>query len=49
MNGIDIYFEDFTKEAQQAILEAAGITSPREANWDVLPVTYLEFEELEDE
>lgn len=45
MNELDIYFEDFTEEAQQAILEAAGISDPSEMNWDVLPITTIYFDE----
>lgn len=41
---MDIYFSDFNEETQKAILEGAGLDGPEEANWDVLPITCLEFE-----
>lgn len=43
-NSLDIYFRDFTPETQEAILETAGIRDPKEANWDVFPITILTFE-----
>ena len=44
MQSIDIYFYDLTTEAQQKVLGAAGMKDPAEGNWDVLPLTSLEFE-----
>lgn len=41
---LDIYYRDFLRETQSAILEAAGIQDPRETNWDTLPITVLSFE-----
>ena len=29
-----IYFTDLNKEAQQALMDAIGISDPREMNWD---------------
>lgn len=35
----EIRFEDLTEDAQERILEAFGISSPKEMNWDVFPIT----------
>ena len=43
-NTLDIYFKDFTPVTQTTILEAAGISDPKEANWDVIPITIISFE-----
>ena len=40
MASMNIYFSDLT--------ETAGITNETEMNWDVFPVTTVEFEENED-
>jgi len=40
--GFAIYFEDLTKEAQEFLLEFYEIESPKEMNWDVLPVAHVE-------
>ena len=43
-NTLEIYFRDFLPETQSAILEAAGIQDPKDANWDLIPITILSFE-----
>jgi hypothetical protein len=30
----EIYFSDLNEDAQQRLMDAVGITDPREANWD---------------
>lgn len=45
MKSVSIYLHDLTLEAQKKVLDAAGIKNAREANWDVFPLTELEFEE----
>ena len=35
----EIRFEDLNEDAQERILEAFGISSPKEMNWDVFPIT----------
>lgn len=47
MREIEIYFSDFTEDAQQRLLEAYGVSSAAEANWDsdILPIVILEIEE----
>ncbi len=46
MNEFEIYFSDLNEDAQQRLMEAVGITDPREANWDIdiIPLTIFEFE-----
>lgn len=39
---IEIYFWDLVPETQDAILDAAGISDPKEANWDVFPITIIQ-------
>lgn len=49
MKTLEIYFSDLTEEAQQRALEAAGITDPKEANWDMdtIPLAIVDFEDDE--
>ena len=42
---VEIYFRDLTDEKQREVLEAAGINSPEDANWDAFPLDMLEFED----
>lgn len=42
---MDIYFDDFNTEMQQKLLKLARIKAPEEANWDVFPITTIEFED----
>ena len=37
----EIYFNDLNEENQKALLNAAGITDPAEANWDVFPIAVV--------
>ncbi len=46
---IDIYFHDLKEDVQQDVLEAAGVKTPEEMNWDVFPLTTIEFGESDDE
>lgn len=41
MEEFEIYFDDLTPEVQQRLLEAFGIESPKEMNWNdrIFPVT----------
>lgn len=43
-DGMDIMFDDLTPEAQQRLLDLAGIDSPKEANWDIFPVAEVVFD-----
>ena len=38
---VEIFFSDLTAEAQQRVLDAYGLKSPDEANWDTFPVFTL--------
>lgn len=40
----ELYFTDLTEEAQKELLEKAGVESPEDMNWDVFPITTIEFE-----
>lgn len=42
-------FDDFKEEKQKEILEAYGIASPKEMNWDVIPFDVIEIEDSEEE
>ena len=46
---MDLYFKDLTPEAQVTLLREAGIKSPKEMNWDVLPITELYFDNDEND
>jgi hypothetical protein len=41
---IDIMFDDLKENAQKYILEQLGLKSPSEMNWEVVPITTLEYE-----
>lgn len=47
MGSFELYFSDLTKEAQQNILECAGVESAEDMNWDVFPITEIEFDNNE--
>ena len=35
MEDFNIYFSDLKEESQRRLMEAVGITDPREMNWDI--------------
>ena len=37
----EIYFHDLKEEVQQQLLEAFGMKSPKERNWDVFPIAII--------
>ena len=41
----ELYFSDLTEEAQASLLEKANITSETDMNWDVFPITSIEFDD----
>ena len=41
----EIYFSDLTEQVQKEILEAAGVDKAEDMNWDVFPITTIEFGE----
>ena len=47
MNTFEIYFSDLNDDAQKRLMEAVGITSPSEMNWDIdmCPIAMYDFEE----
>jgi hypothetical protein len=38
---LDVYYADLAPHIQEWLLEAYGISSPEERNWDVFPVTQV--------
>lgn len=46
---MNLYFKDLTPEAQAVLLKEAGIKSPQEMNWDVFPITELDFDNEDDD
>jgi len=44
MPSVEIYYDDLSEEKQQAALEAAGLATPEDGNWDVYPLAVLEYE-----
>lgn len=41
MKKVEIYFRDLSKEKQKEVLEAYGMKSEEEMNWDVFPIDVL--------
>jgi hypothetical protein len=41
---VKIMFEDLTYEAKVGLLSEAGVSSPKEMKWHILPVAVVEFE-----
>ena len=41
---IEIMFDDLKEDVQKQLLEAYGVQSPKDMNWDVVPVTTLYIE-----
>jgi hypothetical protein len=48
MNTVEIYFRDLSDEKQAEILQAAGIDTEEDGNWDVLPLAVVDFEPEDD-
>lgn len=45
MGSVEIFYDDLNEEAQERVLEAAGVEDPDDMNWDTMPLTIVEFEE----
>ena len=45
---MEIMFDDLTYEAQQRLLDEAGVATPEEMNWDRIPLAVVEFEDEEE-
>jgi hypothetical protein len=41
---IEIFFRNLDKPKQDELLQAAGVSSPEEMNWDAFPVADMEIE-----
>jgi ABC-type glycerol-3-phosphate transport system substrate-binding protein len=46
---MEIMFDDLTPQAQERLLEEAGISDPEDMNWDEIPVAIVELSEVKDE
>ena len=47
----EIYFSDLNEDAQKRLLEAVGVSDPKEMNWDldIIPIAYYPIPYDEDE
>ena len=46
----EIYFRDLTPKSQAELLATTGLSDPKEANWDVIPLaTIFTFDDNEGE
>lgn len=45
MVSVEIYFDDLSEEKQEELLEAVGVETPEEMNWDICQVATVDFEE----
>lgn len=43
MKSVEVYFSDLSKAKQAELLEAAGVQEPAEMNWNLFPVTVIDF------
>jgi len=48
MNTVEIFFNDLTEEAKLKVMDAMGIIHYSEGNFEIAPLTILEFE-IQDE
>lgn len=46
---IEIYFDDLTEDAQKSFLEAMGMKSPEEGNYEVFPIAEIPIPEESEE
>lgn len=42
MTDIEIYFDDLSEAKQKELLEAVGVKTAEDMNWDVIPITTVE-------
>lgn len=47
MTTVEIYFSDLVPDKQAELLDAVGVSDPREMNWDldIIPLATIDFEE----
>lgn len=43
-NNVKIYFSDLNEKGQKKALEAAGVTDPKDCNWDMDIIPLAEFD-----
>ena len=50
MKTVEIYFKDLNPEKQKELLEAVGVSDPKEMNWDgdFAPLAIIDFDKMED-
>ena len=46
---MEIMFDDLIPEAQERLLDEAGVSSPEEMGWDTDPVAVVRFEDADNE
>ena len=46
---MEIMFDDLNPEAQERLLNEAGVSSPEDMHWDAIPVAVVELIEQDDE
>lgn len=46
MKKFEVYFSDLNKDAQKRLMELVKIEDSKEMNWDIYPLTILEFDEV---
>ena len=46
---MEIMFDDLTPEAQERLLNEAGVSSPKDMDWDTIPVAVVDLIEQDDE
>jgi hypothetical protein len=46
---MEIMFDDLIPEAQERLLNEAGVLSPEDMHWDTIPVAVVELIEQDDE
>ena len=47
MKTFEIMFEDLKENAQKEFLDLLGLKSPKEGNWDIIPIAIFETEDDE--
>lgn len=50
MKSFEIFFNDLNDDAQTRLLEAVGVSSAKEMNWDmdILPIALYDYEEAKE-
>jgi predicted RNA-binding Zn-ribbon protein involved in translation (DUF1610 family) len=45
---VEIFYDDLTEEGQKKVLDEFGVESPDDMNWDIVPLSVIEYEEKEE-